>query len=204
MIGLKIILVQEEEWKCIVCEIYDGFVQMFVNLVFRMEIVERMFIKQDFKMVQVEIVDLKGQVCLSFGEMRKVIFNLCFMVLDDLGLILMFWKYVQDFEEKIKICLFFEMRGKEYCLFLVMEVVIYCFVQEGLFNVVKYVYFIYVVVEIIYQVQFVKIVVQDNGFGFKLEFFVKKSKDYIYFGLIGMREWVELLEGRIEIEFVEN
>ncbi|MNI73341.1 Signal transduction histidine-protein kinase/phosphatase DegS [compost metagenome] len=58
--------------------------------------------------------------------------------------------------------------------------------------------------EITYQAQLVKIVVQDNGLGFKPELLAKKSKDHTHFGLIGMRERVELLEGRIEIESGEN
>ena len=102
MIGLKIILAQEEERKRIAREIHDGPAQMLANLVLRTEIVERMLMKQDFKMVQAEIVDLKGQVRSSLEEMRKVIFNLRPMALDDLGLIPTLRKYVQDFEVKQK------------------------------------------------------------------------------------------------------
>ncbi|MEC0129232.1 MULTISPECIES: sensor histidine kinase [Paenibacillus] len=204
MIGLKIILAQEEERKRIAREIHDGPAQMLANLVLRTEIVERMLIKQDFKMVQAEIVDLKGQVRSSLGEMRKVIFNLRPMALDDLGLIPTLRKYVQDFEEKTKIRSLFETRGKEHRLSSAMEAAIYRLVQEGLSNAAKHAYPTYVVVEITYQAQLVKIVVQDNGLGFKPELLAKKSKDHSHFGLIGMRERVELLEGRIEIESAEN
>lgn len=62
MIGLKIILLQEEERKRIAREIHDGPAQMLANLVLRTEIVERMLVKQEFGLVQDEVVDLKGQV----------------------------------------------------------------------------------------------------------------------------------------------
>lgn len=112
VIGLKIILAQEEERKRISREIHDGPAQLLANLVLRTEIVERMLAKQEFKMVQDEIVDLKGQVRSSLEEMRKVIFNLRPMALDDLGLIPTLRKYVHDFEEKSKIRTIFETRGK--------------------------------------------------------------------------------------------
>lgn len=203
-IGLKIILAQEEERKRISREIHDGPAQLLAHLVLRTEIVERMIAKQEFKMVQDEIVDLKKQVRSSLEEMRKVIFNLRPMALDDLGLIPTLRKYVQDYEEKTKIRALFETRGKEHRLSSAMEAAIYRLIQEALTNAAKHAYPTYVLVEITYQAQLVKIVVQDNGLGFNPELFQQKSKDHGHFGLIGMRERVELLEGRMEIESAEN
>ncbi|MCC3379469.1 sensor histidine kinase [Paenibacillus farraposensis] len=204
LIGLKIILAQEEERKRISREIHDGPAQLLAHLVLRTEIVERMIAKQEFKMVQDEIVDLKKQVRSSLEEMRKVIFNLRPMALDDLGLIPTLRKYVQDYEEKTKIRALFETRGKEHRLSSAMEAAIYRLIQEALTNAAKHAYPTYVLVEITYQAQLVKIVVQDNGLGFNPELFQQKSKDHGHFGLIGMRERVELLEGRMEIESAEN
>lgn len=203
LIGLKIILAQEEERKRISREIHDGPAQLLAHLVLRAEIVERMLVKQEFKMVQDEIVDLKRQVRSSLEEMRKVIFNLRPMALDDLGLIPTLRKHIQDFEEKTKIRAIFETRGKEHRLSSAMEAAIYRLIQEGLTNAAKHACPTYVLVEITYQAQLVKIVVQDNGQGFNLKLFEQKGKDYNHFGLIGMRERVELLEGRMEIESSE-
>jgi len=202
LIGLKIILAQEEERKRIAREIHDGPAQLLANLVLRTEIVERMLVKQEFKMVQDEIVDLKGQVRASLEEIRKVIFNLRPMALDDLGLIPTLRKYIYDFEEKIRIRTLIETRGKEHRLSSAMEAAIYRLVQEALTNVAKHAQASYVVVEITYQAQMVKIVVQDNGCGLRLDQLEKKSQDH--FGIIGMRERVELLDGRMEIESAVN
>ncbi len=202
LIGLKIILAQEEERKRIAREIHDGPAQLLANLVLRTEIVERMLVKQEFKMVQDEIVDLKGQVRASLEEIRKVIFNLRPMALDDLGLIPTLRKFIYDFEEKMRIRTLLETRGKEHRLSSAMEAAIYRLVQEALTNVAKHAEASYVVVEITYQAQMVKIVVQDNGCGLRLDQLEKKSKDH--FGIIGMRERVELLDGRMEIDSVLN
>ncbi|OAB47698.1 sensor histidine kinase [Paenibacillus antarcticus] len=202
LIGLKIILAQEEERKRIAREIHDGPAQLLANLVLRTEIVERMLVKQEFRMVQDEIVDLKGQVRASLEEIRKVIFNLRPMALDDLGLIPTLRKYIYDFEEKMRIRTLIETRGKEHRLSSAMEAAMYRLVQEALTNVAKHAQASYVVVEITYQAQMVKIVVQDNGCGLRLDQLEKKSQDH--FGIIGMRERVELLDGRMEIESALN
>lgn len=203
MIGLKIILAQEEERKRIAREIHDGPAQMLANLVLRTEIVERMLVKQEFGLVQDEIIDLKGQVRYSLEEMRKVIFNLRPMALDDLGLIPTLRKYVHDYEEKTKIRTAFETRGKEHRLSSAMEAAVYRLVQEGLTNAAKHAYPSYVLVEITYQAQLIKIVVKDNGLGFNVKK-VSEQGSRESFGLVGMRERVELLEGRMEIESAEN
>ncbi|WP_236334920.1 sensor histidine kinase [Paenibacillus auburnensis] len=203
MIGLKIILAQEEERKRIAREIHDGPAQMLANLVLRTEIVERMLVKQEFGLVQDEIIDLKGQVRYSLEEMRKVIFNLRPMALDDLGLIPTLRKYVHDYEEKTKIRTAFETRGKEHRLSSAMEAAVYRLVQEGLSNAAKHAYPSYVLVEITYQAQLIKIVVKDNGVGFNVKK-VSEQGSRESFGLVGMRERVELLEGRMEIESAEN
>lgn len=204
MIGLKIILAQEEERKRISREIHDGPAQLLANLVLRTEIVERMITKQDFKMVQDEIIDLKGQVRSSLEEMRKVIFNLRPMALDDLGLIPTLRKYVHDFEEKTKIRTTFETRGKEHRMTSPMEAAIFRLVQEALNNAAKHACPTYVGVDINYQGEMLRIMVQDNGLGFKVDQLEEKNKEHAHFGLIGMRERVELLEGRMDIESTAN
>ncbi|MFF2912244.1 sensor histidine kinase [Paenibacillus sp. NPDC057934] len=204
IIGLKIILAQEEERKRIAREIHDGPAQMLANLVLRTEIVERMLVKQEFGLVQDEVIDLKGQVRYSLEEMRKVIFNLRPMALDDLGLIPTLRKYVHDFEEKTKIRTSFETRGKEYRLSSAMEAAVYRLVQEALSNAAKHAYPSYVLVEITYQAQLMKIVVRDNGLGFNVQKMKTEQGSRESFGLLGMRERVELLEGRMEIESAEN
>lgn len=203
MIGLKIILAQEEERKRIAREIHDGPAQMLANLVLRTEIVERMLVKQEFGLVQDEVLDLKGQVRYSLEEMRKVIFNLRPMALDDLGLIPTLRKYVHDYEEKTKIRTSFETRGKEHRLSSAMEAAVYRLVQEALSNAAKHAFPSYVLVEITYQAQLIKIVVKDNGLGFNVKK-VSEQANRESFGLVGMRERVELLEGRMEILSAEN
>lgn len=200
LLGLKIILAQEEERKRIAREIHDGPAQSMANLVLRTEIAERMLAKQEISLVQAELIDLKEQVRSGLEEIRKIIFNLRPMALDDLGLVPTLRKYSQDFEEKTKIRTTFEMFGKEIRLPSAMEAAMYRLVQEAFTNALKHAQASYVLLEITYQQKMIKLTVQDNGRGFQVEQHMKQAKDGSHFGLIGMRERVELLEGRMDIQ----
>jgi two-component system sensor histidine kinase DegS len=204
LLGLKIILAQEEERKRISREIHDGLAQSMANLVLRTEITEKMLAKQQYDSVKDEVVDLKKQVRMGLEEVRKIIFNLRPMTLDDLGLVPSLRKYAQDFEEKHSIRTKFDLLGKEKRLPSAMEVAIYRLVQEAFSNVLKHANASYISLEMTFQKQMVKITVQDNGIGFQVARLEEKSGETGHFGLVGMRERVELLDGRFEIESGEN
>lgn len=200
LLGLKITLAQEEERKRIAREIHDGPAQSMANIVLRTEIAERMIAKQEFDMVRVELGDLKSQVRSGLEEIRKIMFNLRPMALDDLGLIPTLRKYIQDFEEKSKLRTKFDLIGKEVRLPSAMEVAIYRLIQEAFTNSQKHANASFLSVEITYQLHMVKISIQDNGRGFNLEKFQSSVTTGTHYGLIGMRERVELLEGRMDIQ----
>ncbi|MEB3102333.1 sensor histidine kinase [Ferviditalea candida] len=198
MLGLKIILAQEEERKRIAREIHDGVAQSLANVVLRAEIAERMIDKREFDVVKEEINDLKGQVRSGLEEIRKIMFNLRPMALDDLGLIPTLRKYTQDFEEKTKIRTRFDMIGTEKRLPSAMEVAIYRLVQEAFSNAAKHSKATFLSLEFAFQKHMVKVSVKDNGVGFLVHENRMKT-DGTGYGLIGMKERVDLLEGRLEV-----
>jgi two-component system sensor histidine kinase DegS len=200
LIGLKIILAQEEERKRMAREIHDGPAQSLANLVLRTEIAERMLMKQEFQLVQEELMELKSQVRSGLEEIRKIIFNLRPMALDDLGLVPTLRKFVQDFEEKTKIRAVFETTGRELRMPSAMEAAIYRLVQEAFSNALKHASPSYVRLEIKFYPKRVSIIIQDNGVGFDVEQTLARSKHSSHYGLIGMTERVELLNGKMEIQ----
>lgn len=200
LIGLKIILAQEEERKRMAREIHDGPAQSLANLVLRTEIAERMLVKQEFQLVQEELMELKSQVRSGLEEIRKIIFNLRPMALDDLGLVPTLRKFVQDFEEKTKIRAVFETSGRELRMPSAMEAAVYRLVQEAFSNALKHASPTYVSLEMTFFPKRILIVIQDNGVGFDVEQTMARSKTSSHYGLIGMHERVELLNGKIDIE----
>ncbi|HZG57504.1 sensor histidine kinase [Paenibacillus sp.] len=203
LLGLKIILAQEDERRRIAREIHDGPAQSMANLILRTDIAERMLAKGEYDVVKAELADLKQNVRTELEEVRKIIFNLRPMALDDLGLVPTIRKLTQDFEEKMKIRTRFELRGKERRLATGMEVALFRLVQESLTNVAKHADATHATVEMSFLGDSaVRVVIADNGVGFDLNRWSSKAAagESASFGLVGMRERVELLEGKFEIE----
>ena len=86
LIGGRIILAQEEERKRVAREIHDGPAQAMANVVLRAELCEKL-LAADRAEVGEELKQLKGIVRDSLKEVRRIIFNLRPMTLDDLGLV---------------------------------------------------------------------------------------------------------------------
>ncbi|WP_373230772.1 sensor histidine kinase [Cohnella sp.] len=202
LIGLKIILAQEDERKRIAREIHDGPAQSLANLVLRTELAERMLETKDMEVIRSELIDLKGQIRSGLGEIRKIIFNLRPMALDDLGLVPTLRKFVQDFEENTRIRSKFETSGKERRLSSAMEAAMFRMVQEAYSNALKHAQPTYVKVEITFLENEVHLFIEDNGIGFHTDLVESRVRTHSHFGLIGMRERVDLLQGNLEIESV--
>jgi two-component system sensor histidine kinase DegS len=205
LLGLKIIHAQEEERRRIAREIHDGMAQSLANVILRTEIAERMVGTQQDELIKAELGDLKRQVRLSLEEVRKMIFNLRPMALDDLGFIPALRKYAQDFEEKYKIRTRFELTGKELRLPSAMEAGIYRIVQEAFTNIYKHAHASFVLLDVTVLPEELRILIEDNGTGFSPSDLERKSgAEGERLGIVGMRERIELLEGDFQIESRPN
>jgi len=202
MIGLKIILAQEDERKRMAREIHDGPAQSLANLVLRTEIAERLLETHDLQVIREELIDLKTQIRLGLEEIRKIIFNLRPMALDDLGLVPTLRKFAQDFEEKTRIRTIFESAGKDKRLPSAMEAALFRLVQEAFNNALKHAQSTFVSLEIGFMEEKVVLLVADNGVGFHVDVVESKARLHSHFGIIGMKERVELLQGKLDIESV--
>lgn len=201
LIGLKIILAQEEERRRIAREMHDGPAQSMAHLALRTDIAERMLAKGELDVVKEELAELKRSVRAELEEVRKIIFNLRPMALDDLGLVPTLRKYTQDFEEKTKIYTRLDIRGREKRLPSAMEVALFRLVQESLSNAAKHAQATQVLVELSYEPEDrIRVSITDNGIGFDPgEWKAQLRQGGNHFGLVGMKERVELLEGTFEI-----
>src|SRR5699024_9608248 len=137
--GLKIIEAQEDERKRISREIHDGPAQMLANILLRSEIVERSFKQGTMDKTLTEIKSVRRMIRSSLYEVRRIIYDLRPMALDDLGLLPTIKKYVAtvaSYHESIKIE--FIPYGEEKRLPQEYEVALFRLIQESLQNAVKH------------------------------------------------------------------
>ncbi|MCZ2257644.1 sensor histidine kinase [Sporosarcina sp. G11-34] len=193
--GIRIIQAQEEERKRLSRDIHDGPAQTLATVLLRCGLIEKMYAEKGPEPAFAEMADLKLTVKDALLEVRRIIYDLRPMALDDLGLIPTLRKYLSkigEFEKNINI--HFEDNGMKKRLHTDFEVAVFRLVQESVTNSLKHgnVRDIWVRIEVLSCV--LNIVVEDNGKGFNPQKVHDKS-----FGLIGMRERIDLLKGNMKI-----
>ncbi|KAA0958582.1 histidine kinase [Planococcus sp. ANT_H30] len=189
--SFRIIEAQEEERKRLSREIHDGPAQMMANVLLRSDLIERTYREKGPEPAFQEITSLKEMVRQALTEVRRIIYDLRPMTLDDLGLVPTLKKYIDTIEEYNKgIKLKFLSKGKEERLPNNYETAIFRLVQEGISNAIRHGKSNVITVEMEWLSEQVKIMVTDNGTGFDQGIVKNQS-----FGLAGMRERIELVEG---------
>ncbi|WP_346235401.1 histidine kinase [Lysinibacillus telephonicus] len=194
--GIKIIASQEKERKRLSREIHDGPAQMMANVLMRSNLIERTYKERGIDAAIKEIAELKVTVRDALSEVRRIIYDLRPMALDDLGIVPTLKKYlstVMEYNEGVKI--HFQSYSNEKRLPSDYEVSIFRLVQECVNNAMKHGKALEIWVKIEWLANSVNILVKDNGKGFD-----KTSVKDQSFGIIGMRERIDLLKGTMDIQ----
>ncbi len=193
----SIIRAQEDERRRLAREIHDGPAQVLANVVFRLDICQRL-LAADLDKARAEIENLKALVRQSLQEVRKIIFDLRPMALEDLGLIPALRSYLEIFGQKAGLSTSIRIEGHGTRLPLSYEVALFRLVQEALSNVAKHAKAGSVQVLVQHLPEEVRVAVLDDGKGFDVaDAMARQGREH--FGLLGMRERVELLGGTLEL-----
>ncbi|WP_031341824.1 sensor histidine kinase [Ruminiclostridium papyrosolvens] len=198
-LGIKIIEAQEEERKRVAREIHDGPAQSMSNIVIKAEICERLLDK-DIDEARKELQNLKKVMRDSLQEVRKIIYNLRPMALDDLGLLPTLERYVISFREETGIDVQLRSRAINEEIKPVISLAVFRIVQESLNNVLKHAQAKRVSILLEHVNQKLNIIIADNGVGFNTEDVkIIEPESTGGFGLFSMKERVALLEGEVDI-----
>lgn len=195
-LSLQIIKAQEEERGRVARDIHDGPAQSMANVVFRMEFCEKLFDVEPER-VREELRELKEVVKNNIQDVRKIIFDLRPMALDDLGVIPAVKRYIDNFRDNNLIEVDLNILGRDFRLQSALEIAIFRLIQEALNNVVKHAGASRIIVTLEMNSDFVTASVEDNGSGFCLSGFSQSSGNH--YGLISMRERIMLLDGKMDI-----
>jgi len=198
-IAMRIIRAQEEERMRVARDIHDGPAQSMTNVVLKAELCERLM-DVDLNRVREELQNLKKLVRDCLQDVRKIIYNLRPMSLDDLGLIPTIQRYITTFREETGISVSFKTNGFYTDINSVISLTIFRIVQEAINNIKKHAYAQNVAVNLDFTDKIVKIYIYDDGRGFEVENMKVKEDDISSgFGLVSMKERVELLNGSFDI-----
>lgn len=194
-IGLKIIEVQEKERKRISREIHDGPAQSLANILLRSEIIELSLRNRNIDEALYEMQVFRKDIRQSLQEVRRIIHDLRPMMLDDLGLFPTIKKHISTISDFNDIEIQLTLHGEEKRLPSQYEVALFRLIQEGLHNTIKHANASLIKILLEVHKSKITLVIKDDGVGFNPE---GKEKENSY-GIIGMKERVELLEGEIDI-----
>ncbi|MBM7866658.1 histidine kinase [Heliobacterium gestii] len=194
--AVRIIMAQDRERLRLAREIHDGPAQGMNSLVLQVELCERL-LQVDPERVRRELQDLKGMLRDSLRELRKILYDLRPHGLDDQGLMEAIRRYTADFSERTGLAIETRFFGKARRLERAYELAVFRMIQEALQNVWKHAKAktVHVVFEIAPQA--LSAIVRDDGVGFDAEAMLSGLGDR--YGLWGIRERIELLDGEWEI-----
>ncbi|WP_129723490.1 sensor histidine kinase [Xylanivirga thermophila] len=206
MLGVKVIMAQEEERQRVARDIHDGLAQSLSNIVLRCEICEKLF-TMDITRAGNEIKEIKQLVRDSLKEIRRIIFDLRPMSLDDLGLVHTLQQYVDNYSRESEIKVIVDCYDEEQHIDSVIEVAVFRIIQEALNNIQKYSQATRAIIKLVIQDNMLVGTIVDNGTGFDVPSVLKMRPQNAYeggFGIIGMKQRAQLLKGKLDIESQPN
>jgi signal transduction histidine kinase len=190
----RVISAQEEERKRIARDLHDQTSQALVSLIVQLKLVEA---ADDETSRHKNLTELRDQLRLVLGDVRRMALDLRPGVLDDLGLVEAIKWFAERCSQNGELAI--QIRASEACeSFPPKEAVaLYRVAQEALSNVVKHSRARNAWVELRCDENHIDLEVRDDGVGFA------HGKNHTHIngmGLFGMEERVQLLGGRFKIE----
>ncbi len=182
---------QELERRRIALELHDETGQALTSVLLGLRSVEEAKSEEELRQ---SVAELRELVVGTLQDVRRLAVELRPSVLDDFGLTPALERLVRGFSEQTGIEVDFESRLPDGRLPSEVETALYRIVQESLTNVVKHARAGRVSILLTRKNGSVTAVIEDDGRGFETG---ARSEGL---GLVGMRERIALLGGRMEIE----
>lgn len=197
--GIKVLEAQEEERKRISRDIHDGPAQSIANIVLKAEICKTLM-KRNVEMGLNEMEGLKDTVRNTLKDIRKIIYDLRPMSLDDLGLVPTLRRFLTEFSEETGIQAELQVTNKEDDVEKIIQLALFRLVQEVTNNTRKHSQARQVTVELNFGTKYLQLDIRDDGQGFNVEETLERCRtEGNHYGLLGQIERVKQLHGEIKI-----
>ena len=193
-LSLKIIEAQESEKKRISRDIHDGPAQSLANIILKAEYASKVMDTSLYK-AKKEISEIQDDVRNTLKDIRKIIYDLMPMSLDDLGLVPTLKKHIANIMDNSKIDIDFQITQTSVIDNSLTNLMIFRVVQEVFNNIVKHSGAKRVLFKLLITDGIIDIEIMDNGKGFD----VQKARETQGYGLYNMRERIDIVGGVLEL-----
>ena len=193
----KIISAQEEERKRIARDLHDDLSQILATLLLALEKV-RDSVRDAAGTAEIDRIQTLS--VRAIDSIHRMIFDLRPAVLDDLGLAVAIRWYAEQRLKPLNISCYFEGNALDLRLDSQIEIALFRIAQEAMNNIAKHSKADNVMISFERKNGSVVLTVEDDGEGFQPLDESPKGIPGHGFGLQGMKERVELLDGTISID----
>jgi signal transduction histidine kinase len=192
----RVVSGQELERRRLARELHDETGQALTSILLGLKSVED---AKDPDSLRTAAANLRELVVATLQDVRRLAIELRPKALDDFGLQPALERLVQTYAERTGLDVQFESQLGDERMSDVIETTLYRIVQEALTNIVKHAHARTVSVLIVRRRGVVTALIEDDGRGFDAS---ELGDDRL--GLVGMRERVGLIGGRLTIESSEG
>ena len=188
----RVVEAQELERRRLARELHDETGQALTSILLGLKALEE---KLDDAGSRAAAAELRELVVTTLQDVRRLAVELRPSALDDFGLVAAVERLSASFSDQTGIEIDFETALGDERLPAEVETALYRIVQESLTNVVKHARARRVSILLARRNGAIKAVIEDDGQGFD-----PAASPSAGFGLVGMRERLALLGGRLEVE----
>ncbi|HEX3057561.1 MAG TPA: GAF domain-containing sensor histidine kinase [Gaiellaceae bacterium] len=188
----RVVSAQEQERRRLARELHDETGQALTSILLGLRTVEEAGGEEE---VRAAVAEVRELVRSTLQDVRRLAVELRPKALDDFGLVAALERLTESFTEQTGIAVGFESLLPTARLTPEIETALYRIVQESLTNIVKHAQAHNVSIVLGRKSNSVSVIVEDDGVGFDPD---RPREDGL--GLIGMRERVSLIGGRLTIE----
>ncbi len=189
-----------EERRRIAREIHDGLAQDLASLHVRVALWHDM-VDNDPAQMHAELDALESLLRANIRDVRRSIFALRPIALDEMGFCLAIHRFAREFGEQHQLHVNLHVLGTQDRLRPQLELVLFRIIQEALNNVGKHAQAneVWIELDLEWSANRTRLTIQDDGVGFDLDM-LERAAMRGHVGLTQMRERVERLGGELDVE----
>ncbi len=193
--GLWVIESQEAERRKIARELHDGPAQNMVSMLIRLDLISKPGYEEK-ESISDEINSIKAMARESLADIRSIMFDLKPLSVRGDSFYQTLKGFFGEYEARYDFTTDFVVLGKERDYDFSMEIALFRLIQEAITNVKKHAKVKRAMVKIENTEKHLRLVIKDEGAGFDVKGCAASKESY---GIIGMKERVEIFGGEIDI-----